>query len=80
MTEKPCFIPVNDFYNALNEHVGVEASQEIIQQALSKANLPIKDSYPLEDALRVCDVLKTNTGIVRVIGTHLRARFLLRKI
>ncbi len=73
-------INLNEFYDPLKECLGVEGAQKVIREAIQKAGLQLHAEYSKEDALKICDALKTKQGFVQFLAINLRARFAVRDL
>jgi hypothetical protein len=73
-------INLNEFYDPLKECLGVEGAQKIIRDAVQQAGLQMHAEYSKEDALKICEALKTKQGFVQFLAINLRARFAVRDL
>jgi len=67
------------FYNAYSQSLGIEGSQKVVNEAVAEAGLEIKKEYSREEALKLCEVLKSKSGFVKIIAGFLMARLIIDK-
>jgi hypothetical protein len=73
-------VSTNEFYEAFNQSLGTEGAKKIVQEAILEAGLTLQASYPISEALMICDTLRKKPGFIRIVGSCLSARFTLKKV
>ena len=61
-------ITLDEMIEQFSQTMGREKATSLIEEAFSKAGLPKKESYSLEEVLKMCELLKTDENrFVRTI-------------
>jgi len=71
-------IGIKEFYDALDS-IGTEEARKMAKDVIKESNLPVKDSYSIDEAIKICTTMKKKEGFVRVAGCLLVARFAFRR-
>ena len=69
-------VAVNELYDAYRDSLGVEAAEKLVNDAIVECGLKKQPAYPVEDILKICDVLKSKPGFIRIVAGFLRGRYL----
>ncbi len=70
-------ILLEKFYSAYTQSLGIEGSRKVVNESLAEAGLEVKKEYSREEALKLCEVLKSKPGFVGIIAGFLTARVIL---
>ena len=71
-------IPIQELIDAYTQSLGIEGAQKLIQDAIKEAGLPTKSAFSKEEAIKICEVLKTKKGFVGIIALALASRIHLK--
>lgn len=67
-----------EFFSSFKDSLGIEGTHTLMAQMLMQTNIPKQEFYSIEEALRICDAMKTKGGFISIIAGILASRFLLR--
>jgi hypothetical protein len=67
-------IKLEDFQELYIQTAGVEGAEKIIKEAIAEAGLTEKKEYTKEEALKICEVLKKESGFIKTIANLFSAR------
>jgi hypothetical protein len=73
-------VNANEFYDAFTQSLGTEGAKKVVQEAILESGLSVRNTYPIPEALKICDTLRKKPGFIRIIGSCLSARFTLKKV
>jgi len=73
-------VSTNEFYEAFNQSLGTEGAKKVVQEAILESGLTLQTSYTIPEALRICDTLRKKPGFIRIVGSCLSARFVLKTV
>ncbi len=58
--------------------LGEEKADEVFRRAAAAAGVPYKSEYSKEEALRICDVLRRDEGVVKILAMTLASKISLK--
>ena len=68
----------SEFITAFSGSMGIEAAEKLIKEVTMQLNLGYSTSFEKKDAIQICEILKSRSGFIGLIGTILLARILVR--
>jgi hypothetical protein len=68
-------VSISEFRQAFSDSLGIEGAEKLVADAIKDAGLQIANSYSVAEALKICEVLKTRTGFIRIVAGYLSARY-----
>lgn len=73
-------VSLDDFYNAFVSTLGVEGTWNVIKEGIKSAGLEEEKEYSPEDALKICEMLKTKGGFVRIVANLFSMQLRLKRM
>ena len=61
-------IPINDLYNLYIPNLGVEGAETVVNESIVASGLNMKKEYTVEEALKICEILKGKGGFIKIIA------------
>lgn len=71
-------ITLKEFIDSYKESLGVEGAEQLLKQAVYKANFQDRQEFTKEEALKICRELKQYSGFIGIIGGILTSRIIIR--
>lgn len=67
-----------EFFNSFKDSLGVEGTNTLLAQLLYQLNIQKKEFYSIEEALKICEAMRSKGGFISIVAGILAARFLIR--
>lgn len=71
-------IQLQEFIDSYKESLGIEGAQALLKNVTKKLNLSYRYEFNKEEALRICDELKLQSGFIAIVGGILSSRITIR--
>ncbi len=69
---------LQEFMDCYKNSLGVEGAEQVLRQAIQHAGIPYKKDFSKEEALKICQELKQNSGFIGIIGGIMNSRIIIR--
>lgn len=69
---------LQEFMDCYKNSLGVEGADQVLRQAIQRAGISYKKDFSKEEALKICQELKQNSGFIGIIGGIMNSRIIIR--
>jgi hypothetical protein len=69
---------LKEFMDCYKNSLGVEGAEQVLRQAIQRAGISYKNDFSKEEALKICQELKQNSGFIGIIGGIMNSRIIIR--
>ncbi len=68
-------IKIDELIKIFSQSIGLEAAKEIINKNIPYASLEDKETYSLEEIIRLCTILSNTSGLVKIVAQKLLIQY-----
>jgi hypothetical protein len=68
----------DDFIKAYAQGIGIEGAGKLIRETIQSIGLEDKQEYTKNEAIQICEALKTKEGFIKILACSLLARIYIK--